>query len=109
MEATHLRIPAPLVQPEMARGLQERKRANDIRLDERRRASNGAIDVRFGSTVHDGVDLVLMEQPRDKSLIADITLDEAMALLPRQVHKILYGTGVGEQIERDDPDLRVGA
>jgi hypothetical protein len=73
----------------MARGFQERKRADDICLDERRRASNGAIDVRFGSTVHDGIDVVLTEQPRDKSLVADITLDEAMAALPRQVHKII--------------------
>jgi hypothetical protein len=96
MKATPLRIPTPLVQPEMARRLQEGKSADDIRLDERRRASNRAIDVRFCSTVYDGVDVMLTEQPRDKSLVADITLDEAMAVLPRQVHKILQRAGVGE-------------
>jgi hypothetical protein len=73
----------------MARGLKQGKSADNIRLDECCRASNGAINVRFGSTVYDGIDVMLMKKSCDKSLVADITLDEAMAVRTRQVRKIL--------------------
>ena len=83
--------------------------ADHARPQEVSGVEDGAIDVRFSGAVHDGVDVVLMAQPRHQGLIADVAVYETVPVSPGQVREVVQGASIGKQIERDHFNLRVGA
>ncbi len=61
-----------------ARGLEQRVDAHDAGVQEGGRLEDGAVDVRFGGEVDDGV--VLGGELPHERLVGDVGLDEAVAL-----------------------------
>ncbi len=54
--------------------------ADDVGLDKLRRASDRAINMRFGRQVHDGIGLVFFEHPIHVVAVADIDMLKGVAL-----------------------------
>ena len=74
--------------------------AIDVGLDECTRPVNGSIDMRLGGEIDDGINLVLCQQPGDKSPVADVTVYK-MVIRPFGRNRIEVA-GVRECIEIDD-------
>ena len=69
--------------PVSTRSLQKSVGAYYVCLNERSRAADGAIHVRFGGKVHDCVGLVFAEHARQFAAIADIDLFKAVSRIVR--------------------------
>src|SRR5205807_4688732 len=98
---------APLLEPYLPRGFEQRMRAGDIRLEKCIRSEDRSVDVRLGGEVHDGVEALIAQQGFDELRIANVAVDET------QIGVILHGiqigevAGIGERIEHDQPLARV--
>ena len=88
--------------PVGADGFEEAEGADDVGLDKVFRAVDAAVDVRFGGKVDDGARLVLGEQPGDEVEVADVALDEAVALVAAQGCEVLEIAGIRERVQVDD-------
>src|ERR1700735_242580 len=82
-------------------------RADHIGSDEIVGTQNGSIDVRFRGKVHQGVDLVLSEQPAHFILVADIASDKQIARVVCNVQKTVNITRIGQGVEAHPPALAV--
>ena len=88
--------------PVSAGCLQEGEGADNIRLDEFRRAMNRAVDMRLGGKVYDRPWLMLGKEFGHQLRITDITFNEKVAWIPPQRSKVLEIAGVGKFVEIDD-------
>jgi hypothetical protein len=61
------------------RGFQQAVGADDVGLDKVRGAINGAVDVRLGGQVHNGLRLKARQHGADGGLVDDIGLHELIA------------------------------
>lgn len=88
----------------VAGGLQKGIGAEDIGVDKFVGGDDGAVDVAFGGEVGDGVDLIFSDGILDSGGIADVGLDEdiAVADLFGEVEEGEGVAGVGEFVEVDD-------
>ena len=91
-----------LDQPVLAAGFEQGVCADDVGAHELAGAADRAIDVRFGSKVHNSVDGVLAQQACDQRGVADVTLHEGMTLLTGQFLQVVGAAGVGQRVEVDD-------
>jgi hypothetical protein len=94
--------------PVAARRVKQSVGAKDIRLDERRWAVDGAVDVRLGRQVHHAIGLMLCKNARDFPRIADIDLLEHMAGVPHQAWQRIEVAGIGELVDVDDRHIGFG-
>ena len=82
--------------------VEEAERADYVGLEKRLGRIDGAIDMRLGGEVGDGVDLVFGEELRDEGGIADVTVGENVARVAREVGEVGGVAGVGEGVEIDE-------
>ncbi len=61
----------------------------------------------LGGEVGDGVDLMFAQQAVDQRPVADVALDEKMPGGIGQVAQVVQRTGVGQQVEIDNANLRI--
>lgn len=61
----------------------------------------------FGSKVDDVIRVIFGDQVSDKSLIADITLDEDMAGIVLDIFQVFQVAGIGQLIQVDQADILV--
>src|SRR5690606_914995 len=102
-----MRLRRLLVEPALLGGLQQGVSAHYIGVDEGIGAGNRAIDVAFSSKMHDCVDIVLLDQFLDQSLVTDIASYEMKALAVPDILQVPGIAGIGECVEGDDPVLRI--
>ena len=77
MQKTELRALGRRQRREMrARDIEQRESADDVGLDERRRAVDRPVDVRFGREVDDRTGPMRLQQVRDEPAIADVAAHE---------------------------------
>lgn len=63
---------------------------------------DGAVDVRLGREIDDGVDLVFGQEAGDEGGIADIAVRENVARVVCEVGEVGRVAGVGERVEVDE-------
>ncbi|MNN65112.1 hypothetical protein D3C81_1805920 [compost metagenome] len=80
-------------------GLKQAVGADNIGLDKVRRAIDGAIDMGFGSQVHDRVRLEPCQHCADGGLIADVGLHELIASVGGNAAQRLQIAGVGQLVQ----------
>src|SRR5690606_17467228 len=102
-----MRFSCLLIEPALFGGFQKGVSTHYICIDEGIRAGNGAIDVAFSSKMHNGVDIVLLDQFLDQGLIADVASDEVKALTVPDILEVPGVAGIGEGVQSDDPVLRI--
>ena len=93
--------------PRLPRRLQERRRADDVRLHELERVGDGAVDVALGGEVDDGGEPVLLEETSGEVGVGDVALDERVVRGGLDVRQVGRVAGVGEPVEVDEADVRV--
>jgi hypothetical protein len=76
--------------------------AIDIGLDEVLRAMNGTIDMGFGGKIDDGARLILPQPLQHTCCIADVTMDEKMALVTLQALQVGQVARISQFIHIDD-------
>ena len=86
-------------------GVEEDRRALDVRLHERTGVEQRAVHMGFGREVDDGVDVP--GYAVDRGPITDVAADELQPAVPAQVAEILLRPGVGQLVQHRDPQLRV--
>lgn len=77
--------------------------ADDVRLDERFRRIDRAIDVRLRRKVHDRVDLVVGKNAADEIAVPDATVDEDVARVTHELRQVGRIAGVREGVEINEP------
>ena len=80
-------------------------RAEDVGADEVLRAADGAVDVRLGGEVDDGVGAA--QRLADDGGVADVAVHEGVAGVVLDVAQVLEVAGVGELVEVHDLDVVV--
>lgn len=85
-----------------AAGIHERRRAEDVGLQEDARILNGAIDVAFGRKVDDDIGVLLFKETEYPLSVADIQLNEAEIGLLHDACKRRKIARISEFIEADD-------
>src|SRR5262249_36544435 len=88
------------------RGVEQHLGAEDVGADERPGIVDAPIDVTFRSEVTDAVDV--RGGGGDRGAVGDATVNEAVARVPFQVAQVRQVAGVGQAVEVDHADLRVG-
>ena len=79
MQKTELRALGRRQRSEVrARDIEQRESADDVGLDERRRAVDRPVDVRFGREIDDRAGPMRRQQARDEPAIADVAAHESM-------------------------------
>ena len=63
---------------------------------------DGSVDVALGGKMHDRARLVLRQQLRDQLGVADVAVDEGMALVSLDSRQVAEVAGVGQLVEIDD-------
>jgi hypothetical protein len=96
-----------LLEPHAPRCLEQRVRADHVRLDEGVRTVNGPIDVRLGSEMHDGIDFLTTQQLLDQLAIANISADEAELGPAHRRFEICRVACVRERIQDDQRIARM--
>ena len=81
--------------------MEQAKGSDDVGRDELLGADDGAVNVAFGSKVHQGVRLMLLEQGLDECGVFDAALHEDVIGMSVDGGKIAKVSGVGEFIEVD--------
>mmetsp|Transcript_5044 Transcript_5044/g.11863 ORF Transcript_5044/g.11863 Transcript_5044/m.11863 type:complete len:377 (-) Transcript_5044:10-1140(-) len=89
------------------RRLQKNVRAVDVVLRELERVAEGVVDMRLGGEVHDGVDLLRLEDVVHQVGRADIALDELVVRAVVQAVQVLQAGHVIELVEVHNSDVRV--
>ncbi len=82
--------------------LEQLERADDVRLDERPRPLDRAVDVALGGEVQDGRRGVLPEHPADRLPVRDVAQDEGEAGVVRHVGEALEAARVRQLVEHYD-------
>ena len=82
--------------------LEQRKRADDVGLDELGRSVNRAIDMALGREIEHGPRPVHRQQRLDLRAIADVAADEQVPRIPFQRGEVAQVAGVGKLVEIDD-------
>ena len=85
-----------------AGGVEQDEGADDVGVDERRRAIDGPVDVALGGQVHDGVRLVLGKHLAHGVGVADVGLDMEVAGVVQGALQRVLGGGVGHLVDVDD-------
>jgi len=99
VEAERLVTGLVQLRPVGAGGFQQCIGADDVGLDECRRAVDGAVDVGLGGQVHDGIRLEAAQRLAYRSLITDVGLQEAIARVVLDLAQRLQVAGVGQLVE----------
>lgn len=97
--------------PEIARYIEERVRAHDVRLDEGFRSEDRAVDVAFRREVDDGIDVVFLEHGLDGRAVGNVRMLEEIALsteLGVDVGKARGVSRVGQGVKVDDASREAG-
>lgn len=90
-----------------ARGFEQRKCSDDIRLDEGIRFDDGTIHVTFGREVYDCINLVFAKKSIDQYPVADVSMDEPEpGVVPHRLETCEISR-VGQRIEHNDPIPRM--
>ena len=97
-----------LSQPHLPGGFEQRESADDVRLDERRWAEDRAIDVSLCREVHNGIDLVSAKQIQDELAVADVPMDEDVAIRVGEVGQVLGASGICEGVKVDNMGRLLG-
>ena len=92
-------FPCPLAFPGMAGSFQQDTGADHIGLEELDRTEDGAVDMRFGRKVDDGVDGIVRHHPVEQLAVADAAVDECEAVVGTARGKVLFIAGVGQQVQ----------
>src|SRR5688500_1037018 len=101
MEA-NVRADLARARPLSARRLEQAVRTNDVRTNEFVRTRDRSVDVRFGSTVNDAVDGLVVDGLCDGIRIAYVLLDKAEVLARIGLRNARSIAGVGERVDHDD-------
>ena len=88
-----------------ADSIEQGEHACDVGADEGAGVDEGAVDVRLGGDVDDGVGLG--DEGVDEVRIGDVTADEPVAGIVQDAVEVGKGAGIGQQVERHDHVLRV--
>ena len=88
----------------LARRLQERERALDVRSQKRRRVEDGVVIMALGGKVHDRIGIC--SELVDELGIADIAMHEGHAVL-RQTRYVVRVTRIGKRIKHRDMHARL--
>ena len=86
----------------LARGFEQAVCADDVGLDEVFGAVDGAVHMAFGCKVDDSTDGVFLQEGGYKPEVADVALDEAVAVVFFKRGEVLPVAGVGELVQVDD-------
>ena len=100
-EAKRLAFRGRKRRPPRARRVEQAEGADDVRLDERRRAVDRPVDVRFRREIDDRPRAVLRQQRRHERAVADVAAHELMPGIAGQRLEVAQVAGVGEQVEID--------
>lgn len=92
--------------PIQAGRVEQFERSYQIGVNERTRAVDGAIDVRFRRQIENHVGSVLSQQLVEQDAIRQISMHEVEVGLMAQGGKVIEIAGVGEQVEHDQIDIR---
>ena len=92
------RQPSPIAQ----RLLQQREGADNVGLDEFAGSVDRAIDMALRRQVHDGVGLVLVEQPAQRRGLADAGLFKCIARIAGRAGERLEVRCIGQLVDIDD-------
>src|SRR5262249_4397233 len=90
---------AQRLRPGSARSLEQSVRAHDVGAQKALGILDGAIHVRFGGKVYNGVDALLLDERSDPLLIADVAMHEAQALRLEKLFDAREITRVGQSVE----------
>ena len=96
--------------PELPRGLEQRKGAVDIGLDEVLGPDNGPVHMAFCGKVNDNADLVGLEQLLHPGMVADITPLEdvsARAEFPVDILEVHQVPCIGQLVVVNDPAAEI--
>ncbi len=85
--------------PVGAGGLEQLVGADDVGLDELRRAVDGAVDVGFGGQMHDGVRLEVQQRLADPLTIGDVGLEELITRVVFHGCQRLQVAGIGQFVQ----------
>ena len=102
MEAESLAFRALQPVPILARGLKQRAGADDIGLDEFRRAVDRTVDMGLGGQMHHPSRPVLGKNARERRGVEDIRLLEDMARVFARRAQGFQIAGIGQLVEIDD-------
>ena len=89
------------------RRVQHNEGTDDVGVDERRRAVDGAVDVALGREVHDGVRPMGGEDVAHGGRVGDVGAEQLMPLMVSRLLERVLGCGVGHLVHVHD--LMVGA
>ncbi len=95
--------------PHLAGGLQERVSADDIGLDECVRPMNRPIDMRLGSKMHHGVDLLATQQLFGPCGVGNAVVHKGQSRVVQDESKICPIACIRQSIENQDRIGRSGA
>jgi len=82
--------------------LEQTERRDHVGVDERRRAVNRAVDMRFSGEIQHRARAVACEQIVDQRAIADVATYEAVSRIVLRRRKVAEIAGVGKLVEIDD-------
>src|SRR5215471_5648369 len=85
---------------------QKTTRSLHVRSNERSRVENRPVNVRFGREIHHGIESVLFEKFCNLRAICDVSTDEFIARVFRDLVQIVEITGIGKQIVVDEFGIR---
>src|SRR5262245_5669294 len=80
-------------------GAEEPSRPDDVRLDERLRPVDRAVDMALGGEVDDDVRIEDLESTFERETVADVSLNEAVPLVTRDGIERAQVAGVGQLVE----------
>ena len=90
-----------------SRRLQQHERPDDIGVDERRRAVDRSVDVRFSREVQDRTRRMPRERLAHRLPIGDVGLDEGETRIVEQIADVQAAARVGQFVDDDQPLARV--
>jgi hypothetical protein len=88
-----------------SRNFEQRERAYDVGLDERRRIVNRAINVRFSREIDHRRRLVFVEDRSHRVFVGDVRFDEMNAGTAQRVFNVRQIAGVCQFINDDEPGV----
>src|SRR5262249_31750351 len=89
---------------ELAGGIEQYLRAENVGADERSGVVDAAVNVTFGGEVQNRAD-ARTDDRSHRVAVGDVALDKAMARVVRQVRQVRWVAGVSEAIEVDNRNV----
>jgi hypothetical protein len=90
-----------------ARRLQQAQRPGDVRVEERLRGHDAAVDVALGGEVDDRLDRVALHQLLHRRAVPDVPAHEDVSGIPLEVAQVLEIPGVGQGVDVHHQVFRV--